>query len=295
MWLVFGANGQVGREIQRLAPILTPHLRMDFHDRQTADLSQPSVLDRLVRDLSPQGILNAAAYTAVDRAESEEELALRINGEAPGQLAQTAAALGIPLLHISTDYVFNGCQGSPYQPGDPVAPLGAYGRSKRAGETQILAAGCQGIIVRTAWVYGALGSANFVKTMLRLGQNRSEIRVVADQIGSPTWAADLAGAMLQLADRSRTQDLQRIYHYTNSGAASWYDFALAIFEEAQALGFPLAVERVIPITTADYPTPAQRPSYSVLATQSIGELLGSPPPHWRVSLRLMLQHLKTTL
>ncbi len=290
--LLIGAKGQLGQALRSpLAPLgnLIPVTRAEV------DLSQTASLAEQVAGYQADVIVNAAAYTAVDRAETEPDLAQQVNGVAPGILAQVAADTDATLFHVSTDYVFDGSQSRPYRESDPTAPLGVYGSSKRAGEMAILAAAPErSVIVRTAWVYGAGETGNFVKTMLRLGGDRPELRVVADQIGSPTWTQDLAGAIAALVEHSQTQplaDLTGLYHYTNSGACSWYDFAVAIFEEARAIGFPLQIERVVPITTADYPTPAQRPAYSVLWGGKIAERLGQPAPHWRHSLRKMLQQL----
>lgn len=285
--LLTGANGQLAAA---LAPRLAPLGEVVALGRDRLDLAQTDRLYEQVMAIAPQVIVNAAAYTAVDKAESEKDLAWAVNAVAPGILAQAAEALGGRLLHVSTDYVFDGTQSHPYREEDPTAPLGVYGASKRQGEMAIAAAGphCSAI-VRTAWVYGAGNTPNFVKTMLRLGADRPELRVVADQIGTPTWTGDLAEALVALAD---PQTPAGLYHFTNSGAASWYDFAVAIFEEARAIGrFPLAIERVVPITTADYPTPAKRPAYSVLAGGKLAALRGTAAPHWRVSLRQMLHDL----
>lgn len=282
--LLIGSNGQVGQELQQ---ILTPYGDLKAVVRPQIDLSQPHNLRPLIQEIQPQLIINAAAYTAVDKAESETELATAVNVTAPGILAEIAQQLGAFLIHISTDYVFDGCQSYPYRETDTTNPLGVYGQTKLAGE-QAIGQNCdRHLIIRTAWVYGSYGKSNFVKTMLRLGAEREEIRVVADQIGSPTWAKDLAAAIAHSIPRLQPE-IAGIYHYTNSGVASWYDFAVAIFEEAEKLGFPLKVRRVIPITTADYPTPAQRPAYSVLACERISEVLETVRPHWRVALRNML-------
>ncbi len=283
--LLTGAKGQLGQELR---PLLEPLGEVIAADRSVVDLSQTDALYEQVMALEPDVIVNAAAYTAVDKAESEPDLAQAVNGDAPGILARVARDRQGFLFHVSTDYVFNGSQGRPYLETDPTDPLGVYGQSKLAGERAIAkAAPNHCAIIRTAWVYGTGGTGNFVKTMLRLGGDRSALRVVADQIGSPTWTGDLAAAIAAMVPM-RGADLAGVYHYTNSGAASWYDFAVAIFEEAKALGATLAIEEVTPITTADYPTPAQRPSYSVLAGGKLAATLGYPAPHWRQGLRKML-------
>jgi dTDP-4-dehydrorhamnose reductase len=288
--LLLGAQGQVGQELQ---PLLANLGEVKALGRGQLDLTQPDQIQAQVVAYQPTIIVNAAAYTAVDKAEQELELAYAINGAAPTQLAQLAEQMGVSLLHISTDYVFDGRKGSPYQPEDPTQPLGVYGASKLAGEVGIRQHSQRHWIVRTAWVHGAKGQVNFVKTMLRLGAERPEVRVVADQVGSPTWAGDLAQALTQLLKLhlhlpTHTPPNFGTYHFTNSGVASWYDVALAIFAEARAIGFPLKIERVVPITTADYPTPAQRPAYSVLAGERLATLLGHPAPHWQQGLRQML-------
>ncbi|AFZ32611.1 dTDP-4-dehydrorhamnose reductase [Gloeocapsa sp. PCC 7428] len=283
--LLIGNTGQLGQQLQRyLAQIVD----VTAVGRPTIDLTQPDSLRQIIRKVQPQIIINAAAYTAVDKAETEPEVASAINAIAPGILAAEAQQLHSHLIHISTDYVFDGCQSHPYQETDATNPLGVYGRSKLAGEQAIQDNCDRYIILRTAWVYGSHGN-NFVKTMLRLGADREEIRVVADQIGSPTWTGDITRAIAQLLEINPIPT--GIYHYTNSGVASWYDFAVAIFEEAQKLSFPLKIQRVIPITTPEYPTLAQRPAYSVLACGKITKVLGTPSPHWRQGLRKMLAEL----
>jgi dTDP-4-dehydrorhamnose reductase len=305
--LLIGSNGQLGKEMQQL---LTPRGNIIAIARSNADLTQPDSLRQIIREVQPQIIINAAAYTAVDKAESEPELATAINATAPGIIAVESQKLGAFLIHISTDYVFDGNNNRPYQETDVTNPLNVYGETKLAGEQAIRSNCTHHLILRTAWVYGIFGKSNFVKTMLRLGAEREEIRVVADQIGSPTWARDIAEVISSLIQSSLTQnpsiqnpksqiqnstfpELGNTYHYTNSGVGSWYDFAIAIFEEAQQLGFPLKVQRTIPITTAEYPTPAHRPAYSVLGCSKISAMhLQSPPPHWRQRLRLMLKDWK---
>ncbi|MCU0524260.1 MAG: dTDP-4-dehydrorhamnose reductase [Elainella sp. Prado103] len=297
--LLIGQDGQVGQELQRrLSPLGT----LIGVGRSQLDLTQPEMIQPVIENANPDLIVNAAAYTAVDQAESEPEMAFAANGTAPGKMAEVAQSLGIPLLHISTDYVFDGSKNTPYLETDPTRPLGIYGKSKQAGEAAILAVADRHpdfryVILRTAWVYGALGKGNFVKTMLRLGGDRTEVRVVADQVGTPTWAGEIAETLTQLTEKflqtpAAPNTLSGIYHFTNSGVTSWYDFAVAIFEEAQSLGVPLTLQRVVPITTAEYPTPTQRPAYSALANQKIQALLGSIAPHWRQSLRQMLAELQ---
>jgi dTDP-4-dehydrorhamnose reductase len=286
--LLIGATGQVGQELQST---LAPLGDVVAVGRDTVDLSQPESVQQVMESVRPQVVVNAAAYTAVDKAETEAELAMQVNGTSPGILAAASAAIGAGLVHISTDYVFDGSQSSPYRETDTTHPLGSYGRSKLAGEEAIRVANPLHMIVRTAWVYGVRGHGNFVKTMLRVGADREELRVVSDQIGAPTWSKDLAAAIAQMVPQL-SPETAGTYHYTNSGVTSWYDFAVAIFEEAAVLGFPLQVQQVTPIVTADYPTPAQRPTFSVLSLQKTTALLGNPPPQWRCSLRQMLAELK---
>ncbi|HYX18163.1 MAG TPA: dTDP-4-dehydrorhamnose reductase [Nostoc sp.] len=286
--LLIGSNGQVGKELQQILPYYGDIISVE---RPTVDLAQPDTLRNVIRSKQPQIIINAAAYTAVDKAESEPELASAINAIAPLIIAQESQKLGAFLIHISTDYVFDGNRYRPYQETDATNPLSIYGKTKLAGEEAIRESCADHLILRTAWVYGTFGKSNFVKTMLRLGAERQEIRVVADQIGSPTWAQDIATVIAQTIPQL-TPEISGSYHYTNSGVASWYDFAVAIFEEAQQLGFPLKVERIVPITTAEYPTPARRPAYSVLACEKISAILETHPPHWRQRLRQMLKDFK---
>lgn len=299
--LLTGCTGQLGQELQRT---LAPLGEVIGVDRKTVDLSQETSIRQRLVEVKPDVIVNAAAYTAVDKAETETELARAINTTAPTIMAQEAQRLGATLIHVSTDYVFDGGKNTPYTEDDSPNPIGVYGRTKLEGEegirkTCVSAAAPQELrylILRTAWVYGTFGKVNFVKTMLRLFAEREEVRVVADQVGSPTWAADLAQAIATLLSQASQEPAQSsfptgTYHYTNSGVASWYDFAVAIFEEAQSLGFPLKVQRIVPIATADYPTPAKRPAYSVLSGKKISDLLGSHPPHWRQALRQMLVQL----
>lgn len=301
--LLVGAGGQVGQELQKTLPTLQPVLGpLVAVTRTELDLTDLEAIARKVAEIDPKLIVNAAAYTAVDKAESEPDLARRINADAPEALAKAAAECGALLIHISTDYVFLGQDPSPRSETDAVEPLSVYGKTKLAGEEAIRKAQSDHIILRTAWVYGVQGKGNFVKTMLRLARDRTELSVVADQIGSPTWAKDIAEAVTELGklalDESLPQEkreqIKGTYHFTNSGTASWHDFAVAIFEEAKALNTPLAIETVHPITTADYPTPAQRPPYSVLSGEKIAAVLGHEAPPWRESLKKMLIELAQT-
>jgi dTDP-4-dehydrorhamnose reductase len=297
--LLTGVDGQLGQELQRT---LAPLGDVKGVGRQALDLSQGDRIRQIIAEIKPDLIVNAAAYTAVDKAETESELAYLINGVAPTIMAHEQARHGGALIHVSTDYVFDGNKNTPYTEEDAPNPLGIYGKSKLAGEEGIqktsqdlqLVSEWRYVILRTAWVYGTYGKTNFVKTMLRLGAEREEIRVVADQIGTPTWAYDIAEAIARLGQQLTNQPdtIQTgIYNFTNSGVASWYDFAIAIFEEAQQLGITLKVQRVLPITTQEYPTPATRPAYSVLAGQKTTAALGSHASHWRQGLRKMLTEL----
>ncbi len=289
--LLIGITGQVGQELQQTLTSLGEVIGVS---RQQLDLSQPDQIRHRIAEIKPNLIVNAAAYTAVDKSESEPDLAMTINASAPKEIAIAAQDLGATLLHISTDYVFNGRNHTPYLESDQTDPLGVYGKSKLLGEVGVKENCDRHIILRTAWVYGARGHGNFVKTMLRLGGSRSEIKVVADQIGSPTWSYDIAVAITQLLSKSLDDStIKGIYHYTNSGVASWYDLAVATFAEAKQLGFPLKVEQVLPITTADFPTPTQRPAYSVLSKTKFTAATGAYPPYWRDSLKNMLAEWKS--
>jgi dTDP-4-dehydrorhamnose reductase len=293
--LLTGKTGQAGRELQQVLSRLGDVVAVDRYD---LDLSCPERIRQVVRAIQPNLIVNAAAYTAVDQAETNLAQAYAVNAIAPEVLAETAQQLGAALIHLSTDYVFDGQKATPYTETDEPNPLGIYGLSKLAGEQAVQALCDRHLIVRTAWMYGVHGKGNFVKTMLRLGSERDEIRVVNDQVGTPTWSRDLAAAIAQfipLIDVTQPYPPVGIYHFTNRGEISWYDFAIAIFKEAKALGFPLRIQRVTPITTADYPTPARRPSYSVLSLQKISATLNISPVEWRQSLRQMLIELHSQI
>lgn len=264
-------------ELEKSAP---PDWSVKALSRSQLDIGDQEAVDRAVSSLRPELILNAAAYTAVDRAESEPDAAWRVNRDGAGYLAAAAARAGSRMVHVSTDFVFDGHQGHPYSPDDETHPLGVYGASKLAGESAVLAASPGALIVRTAWVY-ASGGRNFLNTMLRLMSQGREVRVVADQIGAPTSASCLARALWGLARR----EASGLRHYTNAGAASWYDFAVAIAEEANLAGLLRERVSVTPITTSEYPTPAVRPSFSLLDCTAAWEDLGEPASHWRAALR----------
>jgi dTDP-4-dehydrorhamnose reductase len=277
--LVFGRSGQVATELARLAP------EAIFLGRDQADLSDPEACAAAIRASGCKAVINAAAYTAVDRAESEPDLAHLVNAAAPGAMAVAAAELRIPFLHISTDYVFDGSGETPWFETDPTGPLGVYGATKLAGEQAIAGAGGQWAVLRTSWVFSAHG-ANFVKTMLRLGAERDELRVVADQHGGPTPARDIARACLTMiavlqADAAKGG----IYHFAGAPDTTWADFARAIMAQA---GLSC---RVTDITTADYPTPARRPGNSRLNCAAISRDFGISRPDWQASLADVLKEL----
>jgi dTDP-4-dehydrorhamnose reductase len=282
--LVIGAGGQLGRELARTVP---PGVTLATADLPAFDLEQAGVLELLLQQETPDVTINAAAYTDVDGAQTARELAFRINGEAPGRMARLLAERNARLVHVSTDFVFDGERGRPYRPDDEPRPLGAYGESKLAGERAVQSSSARAVIVRTAWLYGAAGR-NFVKTMLRILREKGAVRVVADQVGTPTWARGLAHALWMFAVRP---DLSGVFHWTDAGVASWYDFAVAIAEEARQIGVLAAPVHVEPISSAQYPLPARRPSFSVLDKEATWQALGSRPPHWRVQLRHMLSEL----
>ena len=283
--LIIGSTGQVGQE---LLTTLEPLGEITVLNRQQLDLTKPHDIRDAIASVDPKIIVNAAAYTAVDKAETESELAMAVNASAPEIMAEIAQKISATLVHISTDYVFDGKPYTNYKEDDVTNPLGIYGSSKLKGEIAVRKNCNNHIILRTAWVYGCKGHGNFVKTMLRLGQEREQLKVVEDQIGTPTWSYDIAIAIANLL-KKQTEIPTGTYHYTNSGVASWYDFAVAIFDEARQLNFPLKIKKVLPITTAEYPTPAQRPANSLLSKVKFTQTLGIYPPHWRDSLKKMLK------
>lgn len=282
--VVTGANGQLGRSIHRLS---VEHRELDFifTDIDSLDIGNRDAVLAFAETHPVDFIVNCAAYTAVDKAEEEEEQCRKINTDAVAYLGEAAQHIGARILHVSTDYVFGGDSYMPYQENDSVSPTSVYGRTKLAGEKALSAVCPDAIIVRTAWLYSEYGH-NFMKTMLRLGAERPEIRVVNDQIGSPTYAGDLAEAILSLLEKERQGEQNSgIYHYTNEGVCSWYDFAHSIIRIA---GLPA---KVIPIPTREYPTAAKRPAYSVLSKEKIKREYHWVIPHWEDSLRKCLANM----
>ena len=281
--LIAGKNGQLGKQLQQQAPA---DISIVAHGRDTLDIANKEQVFSILKQEQPDVVINAAAYTAVDWAESDCEQAHLINARGPENLALACRELGIRLLHVSTDFVFDGKQSHPYHTQDTRSPLGVYGASKARGEEAVEAILPEAIIVRTAWVYDREGD-NFATTMLRLMGERDQLGVVADQIGTPTWAGTLAQSLFALA---KAPEAKGVYHCTDAGAASWYDFAVAIFEEGKSAGL-LPEEKqvqIAPIATADYPTPAARPSYSVLDKSRLVKDTGLALQHWRQVLRSVL-------
>lgn len=291
--LVFGANGQVGTELLRAleadgaVQATTRSGRLpDGSACETADFDAPEALPALLDWIAPSRVVNAAAYTAVDRAEQDPDSAMRANALSPGVIAAWCAAHEVPLVHYSTDYVFDGQGTEPYLEDAQTSPLGVYSGTKLAGEDAIRASGAQHLILRTAWVYASHG-ANFLRTMLRVGAERDELRVVADQIGTPTPAALIADVTAQLL-RQRTPDTSGTWHLTAAGQTSWHGFAEAIFEEAVSAGLLPRAPRVVPITTADYPTPAKRPAYSRLSIEKLQREFDIVLPDWQLGLQRVI-------
>lgn len=281
--LVFGRTGQVATELQRRCPDGVEIIALG---RDRADLTDPQACADLVVQSGPDAVINAAAYTAVDKAESEEALAKVINGDAPGAIARVCAATDVPLVHISTDYVFAGTGNMPWSPSDPIDPVNAYGRTKAAGEAAVRASRAHHAILRTSWVFSAHG-ANFVKTMLRLGSERDRLTIVADQIGGPTPAAAIAEACLNMAAQLRDDPAKSgIYHFSGAPDVSWADFARAIFDKAGL------TPEVADIPTTDYPTPAVRPLNSRLDCSTTEATFGIARPEWRAHLDAVLKELR---
>jgi dTDP-4-dehydrorhamnose reductase len=301
--LLTGANGQVGwsvrNQVQTQADTGAGSIQLVATDITGADvevlnIAELSELAAFCDQHKPDLVLNAAAYTAVDQAEQDRNLAYKVNAQGPENLARVCTQRGIPLLHISTDYVYDGTKASAYVETDPIAPQSVYGHTKAQGDEFVSASGCPFVILRTAWVYSAHGN-NFVKTMLRLARERDEINVVADQQGNPTSAADIAAALLEITSLLNQGSAMPsgIFHYTGQGATSWYDFTNEIFRQAKQLDLISRIPQVNPITTDQYPTPAKRPANSVLDCTKISQNLPTVKlPNWQDSLNQVLKELK---
>ena len=303
--LLTGKNGQVGSELARLLPPIGDLIAVG---RGELDLARPGDIRRVIARSRPNIIINAAAYTAVDQAEKEEPLARAINAEAPGVIAEEARKIGAFVLHYSTNYVFDGTKGTPYTEDDPTNPLSAYGGTKLAGEEAVRASGVPHLILRTAWLYATSGK-NFLLTILRLASTREELRIVDDQHGAPTSAHEIATATARLLTVAKQDPLAFLtqrsgtYHLTAGGETTWYGFARAILESvhrggsdvshdwavAATAGRPLMVKHIVPITTAEYPTPARRPAYSVLSNARFAATFGFSLPDWRIQLADVIQ------
>ena len=281
--LVTGANGQLGREMQRLGAV-SPNNYL-FTDVAELDITDAAAVRACVAEHGIDAIVNCAAYTNVERAEEDEAAADLLNRQAVENLARTAAEAGALLVHVSTDYVFDGRASEPYTEESPTAPLGAYGRTKRAGEEAVVKAGCRYLILRTAWLYSEYGN-NFLKTMLRLTAERESLNVVFDQVGTPTYAGDLALAIFSILEGGLDRGNEGIYHFSDEGVCSWYDFAVEI---ARATGRNRC--RIAPCRTAEYPTKAPRPVYSVLDKTKIKETFGLRIPYWVDSLKICMDRL----
>jgi dTDP-4-dehydrorhamnose reductase len=289
--LVLGRTGQVARELDKLGP--PPGCAFAFAGRAEFDQLVRDDAEALIDLHRPAVVINASAYTAVDKAESEPEAAYRLNRDMPGRFARACTDRDTPFLHFSTDYVFDGTKPVPYVETDPRNPQSVYGSSKAEGETEVEGAGGRAVILRTSWVYSAFG-ANFIKTMLRLGQSRPELGVVADQLGRPTWAEDCAAGALHVARAMIDGDPRAlgVFHLSGAGDASWADFAEAIFDESARRGGPRP--KVNRITTADYPTPAKRPANSRLDTMKLERALGWKARPWRDSLKSCFDELESS-
>lgn len=288
--LVTGAKGQVGTELLKLAPA---SFEVIGYNSSELDITNAEQVTQVITSQKPSLIINAAAYTAVDRAESDVKKAFAVNEKGVKNLAHVALALNIPVFHISTDYVFDGATAQPYKETDIVGPTGIYGASKLAGELALVNSGAEHIILRTSWVFGAEGN-NFVKTMLRLGKERDTLGVVADQHGCPTSASSIAKVLWQLAQKYVAENALPwgIYHFSNAPATTWHGFACEIFKQAVEAGFLERAPVVNPIKTSDYPTPAKRPAWSVMNCSNLVNLLGSAVPGWQQELSAVLKQLK---
>jgi dTDP-4-dehydrorhamnose reductase len=275
--LVIGRSGQVARALAQYPSVVTA-------GRPEADLATPETLTAAIARHAPAAVVNAGAYTAVDAAEAERDEAFAINAAGAGHLARACARADVPFVHISSDYVFDGDATRPWQEDDPIVPLSAYGASKAEGEAQVRAAGGRHVILRTSWIYSETGR-NFLTTMLRLGRERPELAIVDDQFGSPTYAADVAEAIARIVETvldDANDEVWGTFHFASAGSTTWFGFAAEIFSQSRARGW--AVPDLKPIATAEYPTPARRPAYSVLDTAKFARVFGMAPPDWREAL-----------
>lgn len=279
--LVTGANGQLGSEMRKIGFSIMDDVF--YTDVEELDITNYSAIEKFIRLHEIDTIINCAAYTAVDKAEEEPEKAAKINTLAVANLATAAAKEDCLLIHISTDYVFDGTANKPYTEKDRPCPLSVYGKTKLAGEQEILKSGCLYIIIRTAWLYSSFGH-NFVKTILRLADEKSELNVVNDQMGTPTYAADLAKAIAVIMENDERVEYEGIYHFSNEGICSWYDFATEIVNISGKKC------RVNPVTTAEYPSHTPRPAWSVLDKTKIRQIFGVDVPDWKSSLKRMLEN-----
>jgi dTDP-4-dehydrorhamnose reductase len=304
--LLTGKKGQIGSELCRL---LTSLGKIVALDRQQMDLTKPEVVRRVIGEVRPNWIINTAAFTAVDQAEKEESMARAVNSDAPALIAVEAKRIGAALVHYSTDYVFDGLKNSPYTENDSTSPVNAYGRTKLSGEQAIRGSGVPHLIFRTAWVYATTGR-NFLLTVLRLAAQKEELRMVCDQVGAPAWSREIARATFKIlaqfvdpsSDALAISRVSGTYHMTAGGETNWYEFAKAILEEASSTDRsvpwfaaatgerPLIAQRVVPITTGEYPTPARRPAYSVLSNVRLQQSFGFHLPDWRTQLHSALQN-----
>jgi len=289
--LLFGVNGQVGSDC--VSAFSGSDYELICSSRNDTDFSHAKAVSSKVSSEAPDIVINACAYTAVDKAEQERDLAEAINHKSVEALAKSCAQLSIPLIHISTDYVFDGSATIPYKETDAVQPLGVYGATKLAGEQAIKANLAEHIILRTSWVFGEQGN-NFVKTMLRLGADRDTLNVVNDQFGRPTYVGDIVNTIRFFVDTFAKNNTLAwgVYHCSSEGAVSWFDFAQAIFDEAYHLGVLAKSVKVSPIPSSEFPTPAPRPAYSVLDTAKLEQVLNTPLPHWKQGLQQFLNAIK---
>lgn len=293
--LLIGKNGQIGWELQRT---LSPLGKVLSYDRQTLDLNDPQAISHLIRELTPDLIVNAAAYTAVDQAENDQAMANAINAMAPGVMAEEAKKCGALFVHYSTDYVFNGANTTPYLEDDTPNPLNWYGKTKWEGERAIREVSGRHVILRTSWVYGTRGK-NFLLTMLRLGKERELLKIVSDQIGAPTWSRSIAEATALMINRifglchpaveHVDEAIWGIYHMTSEGNTSWFGFADEIFRLSKLAKKDTNTPKLLPIETKEYPTPAKRPHYSVLSNQKLKNQFQLAIPHWKEQLRLCME------